>query len=225
MYVPKNKIKTNQYTRGQEYVYLSNKEEYIGYYHKLYNGKFYTGKTPNDKPVYELIKSPSNDDQWESTPITGEGTYTSYVSNFDGGGAYGESLSPDSMRDLDIYNSLQGVDMTKILKNPIPHYPQPTEDDYNLGVFTRYFCVKVNEIIYQEISKEGYEALRNKDRTYDFQLYTPFKILWTISGDEKEVERTNYNMVMIRERRLKRLGLKEFLRGNYLKFYKPSLDK
>ena len=224
MYIPKNKIKTNQYTRGQEYVYLSNNEEYIGYYHKLYNGKFFSGKTPNDKPVYELIKPSGNSNQWESTPLTGEGTYTYYVSNFDGGGAYGESLSPDTMREREIYNSLQGVDMSKILKNPTPYYPNPTQEDYDLGVFTRYFCVKVNENIYYEINKQDYDSLSNEDRTFDFKLYTPFQILWTISGDEKEVERTNYNMVLIKEKRIKRRGLKEFLRGNYTKFYKSNLD-
>ena len=224
MYIPKNKIKTNQYTRGQEYVYLSNKEDYVGYYHKLYNGKFFTGKTPNDKPVYELIIAPTNDEQWDSTPITGEGTYTSYASNFDGGGEYGETLSPNAMRDLDIYNSLQKVNMTKILKNPTPFYPSPAKSDYDLGVFTRYFCVKVNENIYYEINKQDYDSLSDEDRTFDFKLYTPFQILWTISGDEKEVERTNYNMVLIKEKRIKRRGLKEFLRGNYTKFYKSNLD-
>ena len=124
------------------------------------------------------------------------------------------------MREIDIYNSLKKVDVNKILKEPIPHYPKPTEDDYNLGVFTRYFCVKVNEDIYYEVSKKDYDALNTEDRTYNYQLYTPFKFLWTISGEEKEVERTNYNMVQIKERRIKRQGLKEFLRGNYLKFYK-----
>ena len=222
MYIPKNKIKTNLYTRGLEYEYLSNKEEYVGYYHKLYNGKFYTGKTPNDKPVYELVIITSPTPQWESTPITGEGTYTSYASNFDGEVVPGQT---QDMVGVDIYNALQEVDMTKVLINPTPFYPKPTQEDYNLGVFTRYFCVKANETIYYEINKDDFEALRDKKKTYTHALYTPFKLLWTISGDEKEVERTNYNMVLIKERRLKRLGLKEFLRGNYLKFYQTSVDK
>ena len=222
MYIPKNKIKTNLYTRGLEYEYLSNKEEYVGYYHKLYNGKFYTGKTPNDKPVYELVTITSLTPQWELTPITGEGTYTSYTSNFDGEVVPGQT---QDMVGVDIYNALQGVDMTKVLINPTPFYPKPTQEDYDLGVFTRYFCVKANETIYYEINKDDFEALRDKSKTYTHSLYIPFKLLWTISGDEKEVERTNYNMVLIKERRLKRLGLKEFLRGNYLKFYQPSVDK
>jgi hypothetical protein len=54
-YFPKNKIKTNLYTRGQEFIFLTTKENYTGYYHKLYNGKFFTGKTPNDPNLAELI--------------------------------------------------------------------------------------------------------------------------------------------------------------------------
>lgn len=217
MYIPKNKIKTNLYTRGNEFQYVSNKEMYSGYYHKLYTGKFYTGKTPDDKPVYEIIRIPINDAQWESTPLTGEGTYTSFASNFDGEVVEGQT---QDMREIDVYNSLKDVDINKVLKNPTPYYPKPTEDDYKLGVFKRYFCVKVNEEIYYEISKKDFEAINNKDRTYTWDLWTPFSLTWTISGDEQEVERTNYNMVQIREQRIKRRGLKQFLRGNYLKFYK-----
>jgi len=217
MYIPKNKIITDLYTRGNEFQYLSNKKEYSGYYHKLYNGKFYTGKNPNDKPVFEIIVIPYNEAQWEETPLTGESAYTTFASNFDGETVPGQF---QDMREIDVYNSLKEVDINKVLKLPTPHYPKPTEDDYNLGVFTRYFCVKVNEDIYYEINKKDYDALNTEDRTYNYQLYTPFKFLWTISGEEKEVERTNYNMVQIKERRIKRRGLKEFLRGNYLKFYK-----
>lgn len=61
-YIPKNKIKTNLYTSGQEYTYIENKSNwqtksfYIGYYHTLYNGKSYSGRTPNDINVKEIIK-------------------------------------------------------------------------------------------------------------------------------------------------------------------------
>ena len=41
MYIPKNRIKENLYTPGNEYVIKSTKENYIGYYHSLYTGKFF----------------------------------------------------------------------------------------------------------------------------------------------------------------------------------------
>jgi hypothetical protein len=55
-YIPKNKIKTNLYTVGGEFVYKSNGFVYIGNYHKLYDGKFFTGSTPNEPNKQELIK-------------------------------------------------------------------------------------------------------------------------------------------------------------------------
>ena len=63
--------------------------------------------------------------------------------------------------------------------------------------------------------------MNNQKGDWMWQLFTPFQILWTISGEEKEVEKTNYNMTIIQEKRLKRRGLTQFLRNNYLKFY-PS---
>jgi hypothetical protein len=58
-YIPKNKIKTNLYTPGDEFIYKSNGIFYIGNYHKLYNNTFFTGPTPNYPNKQELIQIPS----------------------------------------------------------------------------------------------------------------------------------------------------------------------
>jgi hypothetical protein len=212
MYIPKNKIKTNLYTKGNEFGYLKGGGEYNGYYHKLYTGKFYTGKTPNDKPVEEIYKFPKDEDKWDVTSINGTQPYVFYTNN---------TIPSSTLTPTQIYSLVKDVNTSKIFKIPRSYYPKPTEDDYNLGVFTRYFCVKVNEDIYLEISKDTYDALNNQKGDWMWQLFTPFQLLWTISGEEKEVEKTNYNMTIIQEKRLKRRGLTQFLRNNYLKFY-PS---
>lgn len=67
-YIPKNKIQTNLYTNGGEYVLLPLEQDYIGYYHKLYNGKYFTGKTPNDSNIKELIKLNDGDGDASSIP-------------------------------------------------------------------------------------------------------------------------------------------------------------
>lgn len=56
-YIPQNKIQTNLYTKGNEFTYLNSSNQYIGYYHKLYNGKYFTGATPNfsDKVEIKII--------------------------------------------------------------------------------------------------------------------------------------------------------------------------
>ena len=54
-YIPKNRIQTNLYTAGGEYHIPGINPDYVGFYHKLYTGKVYTGKTPNDKPNSLLV--------------------------------------------------------------------------------------------------------------------------------------------------------------------------
>jgi hypothetical protein len=53
-YFPKHYITPNQYTSGGEFAYKSSQIEYIGYYWKTGNGRFYTGKTPQSSETIEL---------------------------------------------------------------------------------------------------------------------------------------------------------------------------
>ena len=65
MYYPKSKIKTNLYTNGKELVYLSTLENYVGFYYKTYDGKYFSGKSNDDVTSKELISviSVTNADQ------------------------------------------------------------------------------------------------------------------------------------------------------------------
>ena len=49
MYYPASQIKTNIYTNGTELVIKSDNQKYIGYYYKTSDGKYFSGKTPDDK--------------------------------------------------------------------------------------------------------------------------------------------------------------------------------
>ena len=72
-YIPKNKIQTNLYTVGSEFVYADTKAVYTGHYYKLYNGKLYTGKTPNEPNSREIIKTdaslPLPANQFQYSPL------------------------------------------------------------------------------------------------------------------------------------------------------------
>lgn len=59
MYIPKNRIKENQYTKGSEFEYKDSHENYVGYYCSTSNGKFFSNKTLNNTSK-ELIKTPKN---------------------------------------------------------------------------------------------------------------------------------------------------------------------
>ena len=54
-YFPLSQIKTNLYTNGGEFALTTTKQEYVGYYWTTSSGKTYTGKTPNDINIVELI--------------------------------------------------------------------------------------------------------------------------------------------------------------------------
>jgi len=69
MYIPKSRIKPNLYTSGGEYMVLATSIEYVGYYHSLYTGEFFTGKTQNDVNVRKLVPITPPDRDWE-TPYT-----------------------------------------------------------------------------------------------------------------------------------------------------------
>ena len=218
MYIPKNKIVTNLYSRNDDLVYKSNQRKYTGYYYKTYTGQYFTGRNPDDGVNDELIKVEPTETGYNQNSRQSKIAFTDAPTIFDSidTPGYSEEMIVN-------YASLKNINLNKSTYQHLPtsYYPKPTREDYNLGVFTRYFCVKINEDIYLEINKKTYDALTSQKGDWLWQLYTPFQLLWTISGEEKEVAKTNYNITLIQEQRLKRRGLTEFLKNNYLKFY-PS---
>lgn len=206
MYVPSNKIITNLYTNGDEYEIASTKVIYTGFYWKKYDGEIFTGKTPNSPNQRKLtLRSEFKDPYQTSTNIS--------ILQFD------DIYSPLTSQYLNITNT----DYTlQNQKTPHQQYPKPTEDDYKLGVFTRYFTVKHNQSIYLEIDKDTFDSLNEQKEDWNWQPYLPFSIPWTLIGEEKVVNQTNKEIVFLQEKRNKKLGLREFLRFNYLKYYRPD---
>lgn len=105
---------------------------------------------------------------------------------------------------------------------PAFYLPFPTSEDYKAGSFIRYFYRRINQPIFVEISKEDYNLLVQRDARYDWAVTNPFTVLWTITGEEKHVEKTNQNVVLaIQQKALIALrGLTKYFQGNYLKFYR-----
>ena len=212
-YYPKNKIKTGLYTNGNEYSILESDKNYIGKYWSTSDGKFFTGLGPTDKPYLELIK------YTENNPQSGDYIHPSPKVSFIPDNLDEKDFNP---KDNYFYTYLKGGNINKLTTLPTPYYPQPTEADYKLGEFQRYFCVKANELKYTEVTKEQYEKFKNKDQSVAWQYYIAFTLPWDISGEKEQVYKTNRNIVLITEQNIKRRGLQEFLRKNYLKFYKEA---
>jgi hypothetical protein len=175
VYIPKNKIQINLYTSGGEYILALTQENYIGYYYKLYNGKYFTGKTPNDYDPKELIPTPF----------------------IDGGG---------------------------ITPLPIPYNPLlPTEQDYQVGEFTRYFNIKRNQAIFTEISKDTYNKFQQQDPQVPWRSYKVFSLSWLLTGDINQVAQTNKNITELTEARERAFGLGLYLKENWTQYYRnPS---
>jgi hypothetical protein len=214
MYYPKSKITPNLYTSGEEYQIFTSREEYIGYYYKTSNGKFYTGKNPQDKPNLVLVPIQNLNDNQNSSPAGG-----------------------DIDTDILLYNSVEEgyetyttLNFFKYPKNNdfkprrLPTYNPtlPTDKDKTLGVFTRYFCKKTNELLYIEIDKLTYSLIQDKDPRIAWDLYNSIPILWQIQGDKEKTYKANKNNTMLTEQKFKWHGFSKYLKEDYLKYYLGS---
>jgi len=208
MYYPKSQIRTNLYANPGEFVNVTTLEPYSGYYFTISTGKFFTGKTPQDVPNTEIIRS-SNLSETLTTPKTD---------------VFIESPTDTSTLPSQLftseYNNITGT--PDIVFSNIPPYfaTLPTEQDYQNGEFRRYFCKKTNEILYIEISKTTFDLLINKSPDILWPLYSPFNLAWQITGDKEQVARTNKNIVDLTSVRLQLPKLGDYLNNNYLKYYR-----
>jgi hypothetical protein len=232
MYIPKNKIITNLHTNignPNSEIADSNTEAffiettgalYTGYYWKDYKGKYYTGKNPNDTPTQELVftipqkVNEENSPAFQSTPELPSNETLNQSSN---------SMVVDPFMTSD-YGAIR--QFTPLNVNlPTHYFPKPTDENYKLGSFRRYFCVKANENIWLEINDKTYKALKTKDEKWRWDLYIPFILDWVLVGDQNEVEKANSNSTNNIQKNLKKRGFQRFLKYNYLKFYQtPSKE-
>tara|TARA_R110000803_G_scaffold80893_4_gene146753 strand:- start:518 stop:1171 length:654 start_codon:yes stop_codon:yes gene_type:complete len=217
MYIPKSRILTNQYSNDNSLVYKSNKEVYKGFYYKTFEGKYFTGKTQNDPPNEELeLVQDIN-----STPIVN--TPQSSIAYSDAPTIFEDINTPGYSESMVIkYANLQEVDLTKstAVNMPTQEYPSPKEEEYAVGSFTRYFCCKINQPIWLELSPETFDKLNSRSSEWLWKPYQLVTLQWTLTGSRNYVATTNRNIIILAERRNKVTGLNEFLRGNWLKFYK-----
>ena len=194
MYYPKSQVKINLFTKGSQLREISSQKEYVGYYWKTSKGEYFTGRNPSDGVPVSLELIPERSKEGFSTITLSEGN--------------------------NLYNNLKGINISQTLIIPSYQKPSPTQQDYEIGNFKRYFIKKTNENIYTEISKDIFDKLRNNDPNYASFLYKIFNVVWTIKGDKDLVSQTNEKIVSTTERNLRIVGLKSYLNNNYLEFYK-----
>jgi hypothetical protein len=155
MYIPDFKILKNQYTPGKQYSVKNTLKEYIGSYNILYTGVAYTGNTYNQVTSQELIP------YQEAEKILTQSTSITFY----------DTIVED-----------KNIPKIKTFITPEPQYILPTQNEIEEGVFTRYFCKKINEIQVFEINKEIYNSILKKDGKYNYVLYEVIDVLWKLTG-------------------------------------------
>lgn len=203
MYYPLSQITPNLYTNGGEFVYALTQESYSGYYFKVSNGKYFTGRNQDDRPNIELILLETN----LLSPNTSTQSQTNYL-------AIVNAIEPNNEQYLNITHQTP-TSVIVPTYNPNP----PTQQDYQVGEFRRYFCKKTNEYLYIEINQDQFTKLTVKDPQILWQLYQPFFIDWQLTGDKQQVAKVNRNSTELVAFRNKFFGLNEYLKFDFTKYY------
>jgi len=199
MYYPKNKIITDLYTNGQEFIFFESQLPYKGPYYSTYNGKYFSGKSPDDITSQELTPIRENKSAPPVSPYTPQSSYT--------------SIPPNSP-----YQQYETKNLPYTIKTP------PSSDDYNYGSFIRLFAKKSNEYKFYEIDKSQSKKLIARDPQWDWQYYIPFSITWILTGDLNSVISVNKSTVNRIQNELKLFGFNQYIEvnGGYNKFYKTK---
>lgn len=194
-YLPKSQIKPNLYTKGEEY-YLNN-QSYKGYYYLTSTNKAFTGKYPGDLPNTPL--QPQKPEQTSDFVDSISNTKSSFWV-YEGTGYNKPQPTPANL--------------------PTSTFPTPKSNDYKLGEFERYFVSKINEIKFIEINQFTYNQYLNQDPNVSYQLYSPLKISWELTGNKEKVYEVNLKTVQRTEQNLQLRGFVQYFKGRFTQFYK-----
>lgn len=199
-YLPKSQIKSNLYTKGEEY-YLNN-QSYKGYYYLTSTNEVYTGKHPGDLPNELLVQKIKEQSSDETTTL------------------------PSSNKSFWVYEGT-GYNLPTLQPGSIPTsiYPKPSQNNYKLGEFQRYFVSKVNEIKFIEVNEFTYNQYLNQDPNVSYQLYSPIQLPWELTGDREKVYEVNLKTVQRIERNLQLRGFTQYFKGRFTQFYKDTSEE
>jgi hypothetical protein len=116
------------------------------------------------------------------------------------------------------YNNVIPVP-SKIIYKPIYNPNVPTQQDYQIGEYRRYFCIKTNEIIYIEINQNTFDKLVSKSQDILWSLYQPFDIPWNLTGTKEQVATVNRNIVLLTMKNLLLPQFDAYLKFDFTKYY------
>ena len=207
-YIPKSLTNNNLFTNGGEFIDSTGKP-YSGFYHSLFNGQIYSGKTPLD-PTRQLLSVLPKDES--PNQVLNTSTNSEY-----------SNLRPKNQ------------ELFEYGKNPTAFIPQPKGKDYQRGQIERYFAKKRNETPSRilEINQSTYNDIITQSGEYNYALWQVVKIFWKISGPLNDTRNpngvvtagivdTNERLVNFTNKEFR--GIKEYL-SNLIQFaVRPNLE-
>ena len=230
-YYPKSQIITNQFsqdgsTNAVEGVLVNEqfRNPYTGYFHYTSKGKYFSGKTPEASVVEKLvILEDTIEDESTLLPST-KSKIALFIDDPEPSIAFRNDEYEDGawsqMMVINYMNTI-GTSHTSppTFINPYHNPEIPTEKDYKLGSFIRYFSKSYSTKIYIEIDKSMFEKIISKNSNVPYELYQAFSIPWTLIGKESQVRQINQDIVSLAERKNKLVGLQEYFRNKYLQHF------
>ena len=205
MYYPPSQIKTDQYTNGDEFVYYGTSEKYTGFYYIVGDGRYFTGKNPNDPPNQELVLAVNNQQQDDAE----EG----YI------GSYSDEINTYTLPEIYIRNTSLDLGSTPPA-NPTHINPVPNKKDYQIGEIQRYFVKKLTSPEYVEINNSQFVKFSTQNPTVKYQLYLPFSIPWVITGNISNAFNVNKQTVNLISEDLPLPGFKSYFKERYSQYFK-----
>ena len=228
-YLPKHYIKTGLYANPGNFLQLQTGIPYSGPYYEIATGQFFSGESPQDRSTIELTPLYATNDEPILSPDLVTVAVTLDVLTLREGES-SNNIQNSSLVNFQVYQPSMVDTYTKLKKCTSEDYAgkvfpytvetKPTEQDYKVGEFVRFFAKKVNENTYLEVDKTQYESIVNKDPKYFYEQSTAFSLPWSISGEESQAYQTNKNIVQRRVFTFKLFGFDRFIQEDYLKFYK-----
>lgn len=205
-YYPTSKVLTNQKASSGEFL-NSKGEIYTGKYYMTFDGKAFSGPSPQAGPSEPLQKI----NKYPSSPIL-------------------NSLNISEKQKEELAKKTN-IKTNRIPGKPNSYYPKPNSDDYKRGYLIRYFTKKQDETSIIEISEEEYNNIVNGTTDYDIRIYQTQKILWKITGPLNAQRQSQYNVIpgiidtnkrLVETANKTFLGILDFIGGDYIKFARPT---
>lgn len=230
-YYPKSQIITNQFsqdgsTNAVEGVLVNEqfRNPYTGYFHYTSKGKFFSGKTPEESKVEKLvILKDTIEDESILLPST-KSKIALFIDDPEPSIAFrNDEYEEGAWSQMMVLNYMNTIGVSYVSPptfiNPYHNPEMPTEKDYKLGSFIRYFSKSHITKTYIEIDKSMFEKIISKNINVPYQLYQAFSIPWTLIGKESQVKQINQNIVNLTERKKNLVGLQEYFRNKYLQHF------